>query len=191
VCTSASDTTPAISIARREVYMRSLAMSQSRTPSFEPATGEREALLALAQRRLGLPALGDVDGRAGHALGAAVGVAEALGAVQHPAHLAVAHDAVLDVEPRRRAGDVLAHGLLDPRVVVAHDRHLREELGERRHALPGRQVEQLGEALGDVDLVGVDVPHPVALRASRSSRSRSVPRRRAGASSARFSRRCR
>jgi hypothetical protein len=63
--------------------------------------GEREALLALAQRSLGLAPLGDVDGRPGHPLGAPAAVAKALGAVHHPANLAVADDAVLDVEPRR------------------------------------------------------------------------------------------
>ena len=62
----------------------------------------REPLLALAQRLLGALALGDVQRRTCHAVGPAIGVAEALAAAGDPAHHAAGRvdDAVFDVQAR-------------------------------------------------------------------------------------------
>jgi hypothetical protein len=57
---------------------------------------------------------------------------------------------------------VVAHRLVDPVVVLGKDRHLAEELVQRRDALPGLEVEDLGEQPGDEDLVVGEAPHPVA-----------------------------
>ncbi len=127
---------------------------------------EREALLAQPQRLLGALALRDVDADAGHAHGAALGVAERLRTRQDPARRTAVgqQDAELPVDARGGARHHVFVHLDQAGPVVRVHPHAAEVLGALGHRRVGRQAEELMQVVGHEQRVGRGLPHPVAAR---------------------------
>ena len=156
--------------------MRSLVMSQSRMPSLEPSTAR--ANRSSLSRSASSARLRSVmsQRRACHAVGPAVGVAEALAAAVDPAHLAAGRidDAVLDAQARRQPGQVKVDRTLGAFAVVGMHRHACPPFAARRRWL-GRRCRSADAVAATSTTRRSSRSRPSGPRRSRSSRSRSAP----------------
>ena len=133
-------------------------------PDVRAGDGEREALLADAQRLFGAPARVDIADRPGHAQCHAVGVAHAEAARAHPAVAAVGVEhPVLELVQRRPARHVRLDRREPGRDVVGVHLHLRVPRVAGCLLGPGRQPVELARSRRCEDRVAGAVPVPDAV----------------------------
>ena len=166
-------------------------MSQSHRPSLDPApragSAPRDSRSASSVRLRSSMSLR----RAGHAVGPAVGVAEALAAVwiqrTSPSGRTTMRNSSL--QARRQPGQVIVDRALRAFAVVGVDRHAcrtRVRVAGGSRAMPTCRC-----SFGDTNIRRSRCPTSSGPRWSRSSRARSAPPTSRSASSARSARRCR